>query len=95
MKLVVYSSRTQGFDSRIFVVRTINKLPQAKHLLILEQSLDLASVDQGLHDVITQQVPAHKLHSLFANLKRLVRVKLSLTLPLGLVALHLASEVEK
>jgi hypothetical protein len=28
-------------------------------------------------------------------LKSLVREKLSLTLPLGLVALHLASEVEK
>jgi hypothetical protein len=45
MKLVVYSSRTGGFDGRIFVVRTVNKLPQAKHLLVLEQSLDLASVD--------------------------------------------------
>jgi hypothetical protein len=57
MKLVVYSSRTQGFDSWIFVVRTVNKLPQAKRLLVLEQSLDLASVDQGLQDVITRQVP--------------------------------------
>jgi hypothetical protein len=26
MKLVVYSSRTQGFDGRIFVVRTVNTL---------------------------------------------------------------------
>jgi hypothetical protein len=56
MKLVVYSSRTRGFDGRIFVVRTVNKLPQAKRLLILEQSLDLASVGQGLQDVITRQV---------------------------------------
>jgi hypothetical protein len=70
MKLVVYSSRTRGFDDRIFVVRTVNKLPQAKRLLVLEQSLDLALVDQGLHDVITQQVPAHKLHALLANLKK-------------------------
>jgi hypothetical protein len=61
MKLFVYSSRTRGFDGRIFVVRTVNKLPQAKCLLILEQSLDLASVDQGLHGVITRQVPAHNL----------------------------------
>jgi hypothetical protein len=63
MKLVVYAFRTRGFDGRIFVVRTINKLPQAKHLLVLEQSLDLASVDQGLHYVIARQVPAHKLHA--------------------------------
>jgi hypothetical protein len=80
MKLVVYSSQTRGFYSRIFVVWTVNKLPQAKRLLVLEQSLDLASVDQGLQDVITRQVPAHKLHALLANLKRLVREKLSLTL---------------
>jgi hypothetical protein len=89
MKLVVYSSRTRGFDGRILVVRTINKLLQAKHLLVLEQSLELASVDQELHDVITRQVPAYKLHAL-ANLKRLVREKLSLTLPVGLLAFHLA-----
>jgi hypothetical protein len=90
MKLVVYSSRTRGFDGRIFVVRTINKLPQAKCLLILEQSLDSASVDQGFQDVITRQVPAHKLHALLASLKSLVREKLSLTLPVGLLAFHLA-----
>jgi hypothetical protein len=67
MKLAVYLSRTRGFDGQIFVVRTVNKLPQAKRLLVLEQSLDLASVDQELHDVITQQVPAHKLHALLAT----------------------------
>jgi hypothetical protein len=92
MKLAVYFSRALGFDGRIFIVRTVNKLPQAKHLLILEQSLDLASVDQEVHDVITRQVPAHKLHALLDNLKRLVREKLSLTLPVGLVAFHLAFE---
>jgi hypothetical protein len=90
MKLVVYSSRTRGFDGRIFVVRTVNKLPQAKRLLVLEQSLDLASVDQGLQDVITRKVPTHILHALLANLKRLVREKLSLTLPVGLLAFHLS-----
>jgi hypothetical protein len=90
MKLVVYSSRTRGFDDRIFVVRTVNKLPQAKCLLVLEQSLDLASVDHGLHDVITRQVTEHKLHALLAKLKRLVREKLGLTLPVGLLAFHLA-----
>jgi hypothetical protein len=90
MKLVVYSSRTRGFDGRNIVVRTINKLPLAKRLLVLEQSLDLALVDQGLHGVITRQVLAHKLHALLANLKRLVREKLSLTLPVGLLAFHLA-----
>jgi hypothetical protein len=72
MKLAVYSSRTRGFDGRIFVVRTVNKLPQDKCLLVLEQSLDLASVDQGLHGVITRQVPTHKLHALLAKSKRLV-----------------------
>jgi hypothetical protein len=87
---LVYSSRTWGFDDRNFVVRTVNKLPQAKWLLVLEQSLDLASVDQGLHGVITRQVPVHKLHALLANLKRLVREKLGLTLPVGLLAFHLA-----
>jgi hypothetical protein len=90
MKLVVYSSRTQGFDGRIFVVRTVNKLPQAKHLLVLEQSLDLASVDQGLQYATTRQVPTHKILALLANLKRLVREKLGLTLPVGLLAFHLA-----
>jgi hypothetical protein len=54
MKLVVYSSRTRGFDGRILVVMTINKLPQAKRLLVLEQGLDLSLVDQGLQDVITR-----------------------------------------
>jgi hypothetical protein len=49
-------------------------------------------VDQELHDVIARQVPVHKLHALVANLKRLVREKLSLTLPMGLVAFHLAFE---
>jgi hypothetical protein len=72
MKFAVYSSRTRGYDGQIFVVRTINKLPQARRLLVLEQSLELATVDQELHDVITRQVPAHKLHALLANLKRLV-----------------------
>jgi hypothetical protein len=90
MKLVVYSSRTRGFDGRNFVVRTVHKLPQATRLLILEQSLDLALVDQGLQHVITRQVPAHKLYALLANLKRLVREKLSLTLPVGLLAFPLA-----
>jgi hypothetical protein len=90
MKLIVYSPWTRGFDGQIFVVRTVNKLLQAKFLLVLEQSLDLASVDQGLQDVITRQVPTHKLHALLANLKRLVREKLSLTLPMGLLAFHLA-----
>jgi hypothetical protein len=95
MKLVVYASRTWGFDGRIFVVRTVNKLPQDERLLVLEQSLDLASVDQGLHGVITRQVPAHKLHALLANLKRLVWEKFSFTLPMGLLSFHLASEIEK
>jgi hypothetical protein len=70
MILVVYSSRTQGFDGRNFVVTTVNKLPQTKRLLLLEQSLDFASVDLGLHDVITRQVLAHNLHALLANLKK-------------------------
>jgi hypothetical protein len=47
-------------------------------------------VDQELHDVIARQVLVHKLHALLAVLKRLVREKLSLTLPVVLVAFHLA-----
>jgi hypothetical protein len=61
MKLIIYSSLTQGFDGQIFVVRTVNKLPHGKHLLVLQQSLDSTSVHQDLHDVITRQVPMHKL----------------------------------
>jgi hypothetical protein len=71
-------------------VLTVNKLPQAERLLVLEQSLDLASVDHGLHGVVSRQVPAHKLHALLANLKKLVREKLGLTLLVGLLAFHLA-----
>jgi hypothetical protein len=78
MKFAVYSSQTRGYDGQIFIVRTVNKLLQAKRLLVLEQSLELATVDQELHDVITQQVPAHKLHALLANLKRLVWESLAL-----------------
>jgi hypothetical protein len=66
MTFVVYSSWTRGFDGRIFVVRAVNKLPKAKRLLVLKQSLELASVDHGLQDVITRQVPAHKLYALLA-----------------------------
>jgi hypothetical protein len=49
MKLVMYPPRFRDFDGRKLVVRTVNKLPQAKRLLVLEQSLDLASKDHGLH----------------------------------------------
>jgi hypothetical protein len=52
MKHVLNFSQTRGFDSQIFVVRTVYKLPKAKCLLVLEQSLDLASVDRELQDVI-------------------------------------------
>jgi hypothetical protein len=69
--------------------------PQAKCLLILEQSLNSASVDQELHDVITRQVPTHKFHALLASLKRLVWENLSLALPVGLLAFHLAFGVWK
>jgi hypothetical protein len=47
-------------------------------------------MDQELHDVITQQVPAHKLHAFLVILKRLVREMLILTLPVGLLDFHLA-----
>jgi hypothetical protein len=49
MKLFIYSPHFQDFDGRKLVARTINKLPQAEHLLILEQSLDLALDEQELH----------------------------------------------
>jgi hypothetical protein len=34
MKLVVHSSRTRGFDGRIFVVRTVNK-KKTRHIPVL------------------------------------------------------------
>jgi hypothetical protein len=49
MKLVIYPPRFRDFDGRKLFVRTVNKLPQAKRLLVLKQSLDLASDDQELH----------------------------------------------
>jgi hypothetical protein len=49
MKLVIYPPRFWDFDGRKIVVRTINKLPQAEYLLVLEQSLGLALDEQELH----------------------------------------------
>jgi hypothetical protein len=49
MKHVIYPHRFWDFDGRKLVVRTINILPQAKRLLVLQQSLDLALDDQELH----------------------------------------------
>jgi predicted esterase YcpF (UPF0227 family) len=49
MKLVIYPPRFRDFDGRKLVVRTINKLRQDEHLLILKQSLDLALDEQELH----------------------------------------------
>jgi hypothetical protein len=34
MKLVIYPSRFRDFDGRKLVVKTVNKLPQAEHLLV-------------------------------------------------------------
>jgi hypothetical protein len=42
MKLVIYPSCFRDLDGRKLVVKTVNKLPQAEHFLVLEQSLDLA-----------------------------------------------------
>jgi hypothetical protein len=62
--------------------------PQDEHLLVLEQSLDLA-LDRSCIGVTTLQVPMHN-SILYLLLKRLVRDKLSHVLPVGLVTFHLA-----
>jgi hypothetical protein len=49
MKLVIYPSHFRDFDGWKLVVKTVNKLPQAEHLLVLEQSPDLALEGQELH----------------------------------------------
>jgi hypothetical protein len=64
-------------------------------LLVLEQSLDLALEDQELHDVITRQVPTHKLLALLANLKRFVGESIALLYPWGLLLSTLPLEIEK
>jgi hypothetical protein len=70
MKLVTYPPCLRDLDGRKLVVRTINKLPQAEHLLVLEQSLDLA-LDGSYIGVTTLQVPVH--NSIFyLQLKRLL-----------------------
>jgi hypothetical protein len=70
MKLDIYPSRFRDFDGRKLVVRTVNKLPQAEHLLVLEQSLDLA-LDRSCIGVTTLQVPMHN-SILYLLLKRSV-----------------------
>jgi hypothetical protein len=52
-------------------------------------------VDQGLHGVITLQLPVHKLHVLLANLKGLYERSLALLFPWGFQLSTLPSEVEK
>jgi hypothetical protein len=42
LKLVIFPSHFRDFDGRKLVAKTVNKLPQAERLLVLEQSLDLA-----------------------------------------------------
>jgi hypothetical protein len=49
MKLIIYPPCFRDFDGRKHVVRTVNKLPQAEHLLVLEQNIDLALEEQELH----------------------------------------------
>jgi hypothetical protein len=41
MKFVIKCYRSRDVDGQKFVVRTVNKLPHARHLLVLEQSLVL------------------------------------------------------
>jgi hypothetical protein len=48
MKLAVYSSRTRGFDGRIFVVRTVN---------ILQQSTLVTPYIEEQKQIITSQNP--------------------------------------
>jgi hypothetical protein len=43
MKLVVYSSRTRGFDGQIFVVRTVNSGHKKKERAILAGESDINS----------------------------------------------------
>jgi hypothetical protein len=74
---------------------TINKLPHTWSFARPRAKSKLGLDRSRFHDVITRQVPAHKLNALLAILISLVQEKLSLTLLVGLLAFHLASEVEK
>jgi hypothetical protein len=76
MKLVIYPPCFQDVDSRKLVVKTVNKLPQAEHLLVLEQSLDLA-LDGSCIGVTTLQVPMHN-SILYLQLKRSVQENLAM-----------------
>jgi hypothetical protein len=88
MKLVVYPPRFRDLDGQKLVVKTVNKLPQAEHLLVLEQSLDL-TLDKSCIGVTTLQVPMHN-SILYLQFKRSVWEKLSHVLLVGLVTFHLA-----
>jgi hypothetical protein len=70
MKLVVYPPRFRDLDGQKLVVKTVNKLPQAEHLLVLEQSLDL-TLDKSCIGVTTLQVPMHN-SILYLQFKRSV-----------------------
>jgi hypothetical protein len=70
MKFVIYPPRFRDLDGRKLVVRTVNILPQAEHLLILGQCLELA-LHGSCIGVTTLQVPVHN-SILYLKLKRLV-----------------------
>jgi hypothetical protein len=70
MKLVICPCHFRDFDGRKLVAKTVNKLPQAKHFLNLEQSLDL-TLDMSCIGVTTLQVPMHN-SILYLLLKRSV-----------------------
>jgi hypothetical protein len=48
MKLVIYPSHFWDFNGLKLVIKTVNKLPQAEHLLVLEQSIYLALEETGV-----------------------------------------------
>jgi hypothetical protein len=89
-KLVVYSSHSRCFDGWIFVVRTVDKLPQAKRLLVLEQSLDSVSVDQELHGCYYSASIDAQFHTLLAIWKYWYERNLALFLPVRLVTFNCA-----
>jgi hypothetical protein len=90
MKLVIYSSRTQGVDDQILVVRTFNKLPQAKCLLVLEQKPRLglggSRVARCYHSASTCTNTMLFLQIWKGSYER----SLALLLPVGLLAFYLA-----
>jgi hypothetical protein len=62
MKFIIKRYRSRDVDGQKFVIRTINKLPHARLLLVLEQSLVL----KGGSDIASCYSPASISAQLYA-----------------------------